>query len=222
MTWDVSDVTHQKHGLRFEKSQLVEFCRRKKKVDFCLLVEALWWVHTRFGADGKVSIERFYLSPYIEKPFHSKLIKSFVSELRSRVCFFFFIWVMNILCTFPISIFISGYVTERDTNHKSLCKPYHTPPPPPNVWCFLWCLRSQLISSGRDQTDPLWSDSKNPTTCFNGWTSTTHLFKILKFSGPSLPGMMSTTLSIHSNAHPTPFPVWRFIMADDDCHILST
>ena len=44
MTRDVSDVTHRKRGLRFEKSNLVEFCRRKKKVDFRLLTEALWRV----------------------------------------------------------------------------------------------------------------------------------------------------------------------------------
>ena len=67
-TRDVSDVTHRKCGLRFEKSQLVEFCRRKKKVGFRLLAEALWWVRMWFGADGEVSIERWYLSPYVEKP----------------------------------------------------------------------------------------------------------------------------------------------------------
>ena len=39
------------------------------------------------GADGKVRIERGYLSPYVEKPFNSKVIKSFVPELRSRECF---------------------------------------------------------------------------------------------------------------------------------------
>ena len=37
------------------------------------------------GAHGKASIERLCLSPYAEKPFNSKVIKSFVSELRSRV-----------------------------------------------------------------------------------------------------------------------------------------
>ena len=41
MTRDVSDVMHRKRGLRFEKSQSVEFCRQKKKVDFRLLAEAL-------------------------------------------------------------------------------------------------------------------------------------------------------------------------------------
>ena len=39
------------------------------------------------GAYGKISIERWYLSPYVEKPFDSKVIKCFVPELRSRKCF---------------------------------------------------------------------------------------------------------------------------------------
>ena len=43
------------------------------------------------GADGKVVIERLYLSlPYVEKPFNSKVIKSFVPELRNRQVFFVF------------------------------------------------------------------------------------------------------------------------------------
>ena len=77
----------QKRRLRFEKSQLVEFCRRRKKVDFRLLALALRRVRTWFGADGKVVIERWYLAPYVEKPLNSKLIKSFVPKLRSRKCF---------------------------------------------------------------------------------------------------------------------------------------
>ena len=90
MTRDVSDVMHRKRGLRSEKSQSVEFCRRKKKIDFRLLTEALRRVRMWFGADGKVVIERLYLSPYVEKPFNSKVIKSFVPELRSRQVFFVF------------------------------------------------------------------------------------------------------------------------------------
>ena len=39
------------------------------------------------GADGKASIERLCLSPYVEKPLNSKVIKSFVPELGSRKCF---------------------------------------------------------------------------------------------------------------------------------------
>ena len=61
---------------------------RRKKVDFRSLAEALWQVsHVVGGGDGKVSIERWYLSPYVEKHFNSKVTKSFVPELRSRKCF---------------------------------------------------------------------------------------------------------------------------------------
>ncbi len=59
------------------------------------------------GADEKDSIERLCLSPYVEEPLNSKVIKGFVPELRSRYVFFEFrdsyvlcIYVMNILCTF--------------------------------------------------------------------------------------------------------------------------
>ena len=85
---------------------------RKNKVDFRLLAMALRRVRTWFGADGKVSIERWYLSPYVEKPLNSKVIKSFVPELRSRKCFLcsrismlsVYMDIMNILCTFHTSI----------------------------------------------------------------------------------------------------------------------
>ena len=39
------------------------------------------------GADEKASIVRLCLFPYVEKPFNSKVIKSFVPELKSRKCF---------------------------------------------------------------------------------------------------------------------------------------
>ena len=46
---------------------------------------ALWRVpHVLGGGGGKSSIERLFLSPYVEKPLNSKVIKSFVPELRSR------------------------------------------------------------------------------------------------------------------------------------------
>ena len=38
MIRDVSDVTHRKRGLRFEKGQLVEFLPRKKTVDFDIYI----------------------------------------------------------------------------------------------------------------------------------------------------------------------------------------
>ena len=68
------------------------------------------------GSDEKARIERLYLSPYVEEPLNSKVIKSFVPELRSRKCFscfqipmFYVSIYMNIRCTFPI--FMYGYGT---------------------------------------------------------------------------------------------------------------
>ena len=74
MTRDVSDVTHRKRGLRFEKSQLVEIETWERPDEFVRYGRRTWW-----GANGKVSIERLYLSPYVEKAFNSK-----VPELSSR------------------------------------------------------------------------------------------------------------------------------------------
>ena len=72
----------------------------RKSVSWILVSEEAGWlsefavalqpVRTWFGADGKVSIERLCLSPYVEKPFSSKVIKSFIPELRSCKCFLCF------------------------------------------------------------------------------------------------------------------------------------
>ena len=86
-----------------------------------------WCVCVWGGADGKVVIERLCLSlPYVEKPFNSKVIKSFVRELRNRQVFFVFrdsyviyIWVMNVLCT-SMNMSISH-------NHVWLCNNYSIP-----------------------------------------------------------------------------------------------
>ena len=62
-------------------------------VDFHLLAEALGRCRTRWrrGADGKARIERMCISLLmVEEPLNSKVIKSFVPELRSRKCFFVF------------------------------------------------------------------------------------------------------------------------------------
>ena len=101
----MSDVTHRNHGLRFEKSQLVEFCLGRRRLTFACSQWPCAWCCMWFGADRKVSIERWYLSPYIEKPLNSKVIKSFVPELRSCKCFFCFgipmlyMDIMNVLRT---------------------------------------------------------------------------------------------------------------------------
>ena len=101
--------------LGFWKSQLVEFCLGRRRLAFaCSPKPGLWpcgECRTRWGADGKVIIERWCISlPYVET-FNLKVIKGFVPELRSRYLFFVFrdsyvlcIYVTNILCTFHISV----------------------------------------------------------------------------------------------------------------------
>ena len=112
---------HRKRARRIlgdlKKVSWVESCGPKKKVDFRELAMALWRVPHVWGqADGKASIERLYLSLLMSK--NSKVIKSFVPELRSRKCFssygifmFYVIYehFMNIIRTFHV--FIYGYVT---------------------------------------------------------------------------------------------------------------
>ena len=95
----------------FEKSELVEFCLGGRRLTFARSPRPCGRSRTWFGGDGKVSIERRYLSPYVEITFNSKVIKGFVPELRSRYVFFVFrdsyvlcIYVMNILCTFHKSV----------------------------------------------------------------------------------------------------------------------
>ena len=71
------------------KSQLSWDLHREKTVDFRLLAEALGRCRARWGMGRWKSQNRknVYLSPYVEEPLNSKVIKSFVPELRSRKCF---------------------------------------------------------------------------------------------------------------------------------------
>ena len=126
------------------KSQWVESCRPNKKGDFRLLAEALCRVRTWWWADGKVTIERWYLSPYVEKPLNSKVIKSFVPELRSRQVFFVFrdsyvIYehFMNIICTFHI--FMYGYVTKVHNFANSLLFSFSF------FFFFCWLLQGLVV-----------------------------------------------------------------------------
>ena len=87
---------------RFEKSQLVEIETWARTDEFVRYGRRTC---CGAGADGKISIERWYLSPYVEKPFNSKVIKSFVPELRSRKCFSCFripMFYVYVLWTFYI------------------------------------------------------------------------------------------------------------------------
>ena len=127
---------HRKRVLRFVKSPLVEIETWASADEYVRYGRRTCW-----GADGKVSIERWYLSPYVEKTFNSKVIKSFLPELRSRKCLvFFFFCVSGFLCyhvcalwTFYVYftylyIFTSGYVTAV----FFVCFCSH--------WCYLYLL----------------------------------------------------------------------------------
>ena len=72
------------------------------------------------------------LSPYVEEPLNSKVIKSFVPEQRSRYVSFEFrdsyvIYVMNSLCTFRVAVF--GYGT-----HIHICIPMVNSQPYVNIY----------------------------------------------------------------------------------------
>ena len=93
----------------WEKSvELSSWLGRRRLTFACSLKPGQWpcgGCHTWFGADGKVSIERWYLSPYVEKPFNWKVIKSFVPELRSRKrfsCFGIPMFYVYMLWTFYV------------------------------------------------------------------------------------------------------------------------
>ena len=83
----------------------VETCIRMKTVGFRLLAEALSRCRTRWGGGRWKSQNRknVYLSPYVEEPLNSKVIKSFVPELRSRKCF----------SCFEIPMFYVRYIYEH-------------------------------------------------------------------------------------------------------------
>ena len=94
---------HRGFGV-FEKSQGVEFLPPKKKVDFRSSPRPCGGCRTWWGSRWKSQHRKIvYLSPYVEKPFDSKVIKSFVPELRSRKCF----CVSGFLCVLCNSMSIS-------------------------------------------------------------------------------------------------------------------
>ena len=126
----VNDVMHRRRELKiFEiwKKSVCWVFASKEESWLSELAEALRRVPHLVGRRWKSQHRKIvYLSPHVEKPFNSKVIKSFVPELRSRKCFFVFrdsyviyIWVMNILCTFHV--FMYGYVTLWNISlHHSL------------------------------------------------------------------------------------------------------
>ena len=94
----------------------VEFLARKKKDDFPLL--ALWRVPHVVWGRWKSQHRKMFFSPYVESPLNSKVIKSFVTELRSRKCFF---CVSGFLCYLYMSYEHSMYISHI---HVWLCNIY--------------------------------------------------------------------------------------------------
>ena len=126
------DITHR--NWRFWKSQLVELSLavRRRKVTFAC-ARRPWAGAARdwgWGWWKSQNRKNVYLSPYVEEPLNSKVIKKFVPELRSRKCFscfeipmFYVIYIyiyiymislMNIICPFHIAV--SGYVKTGKPN----------------------------------------------------------------------------------------------------------
>ena len=110
----------------FWKSQLVELRTRHEKDWLSGFAEArrICALRVPYEMGGRWKSQNrknVYLSPYVKEHLNSKVIKSFIPELRSRKCFcvlgflcsMLCIYVMNILCTFHI--FMCGYVTLRTT-----------------------------------------------------------------------------------------------------------
>ena len=87
---------HRKRARRIlgdlKKVSGVRFPARRKTVDFRGSLKPGQWpcvgCHTCSGGRWKSQNRKNgYLSPYVEEPLNSKVIKGFVPELRSRKCF---------------------------------------------------------------------------------------------------------------------------------------
>ena len=124
---DVNDDMHRKRARRIwgDLRKVRELSSASKKDGWLSLARrglvsgarVLGWGGV--GSDGNVSIGRLCLSLYVEKPLNSKVIKGFVTELRSRKCF---------LC-FGISmlyIYIYIYIYELWTFYAHFTYPYHS------------------------------------------------------------------------------------------------
>ena len=100
-----------------EEGWLLELAEAFRRVSHVVVV--VGW------ADGKVSVERLCLSfPYVEKPFNSKAIKSFVPELRSRKCFLCFGIPMFYICalwTFYVYFTYSCMAMLHTHTHTHTC-----------------------------------------------------------------------------------------------------
>ena len=136
--WMTSCTVSARGGFwEFWKVSELSLAVRRRRVTFACSPWPGQWpcgrCRTCFGADGKASIERLCLSPYVEKPLNLKVIKSFVPELRSRKCFSGFLSFMLCMCVMNImnvlrtgmNMYVShmyGYVTHTHSIAGFLCR----------------------------------------------------------------------------------------------------
>ena len=100
------------------------------------------------------------------------------------------------------------FMATRGERHNSYYADTH-----PNVRCILWCLKSQFISINRDP--------KNPTTTLNGRNPTLASLVQSQLMSSQNTQILRTIFSGHDVLQTSaPFPVWGFIMINNDCHIL--
>ena len=126
-------------GEIWEKSVELSLAVRRRRGTFACSPRPCSGCHKWFGADGKDSIERWCLSPYVEKPFNSKVIKSFVPELRSRKCFVFrdsyvlwyvyMVWKFYVRFTYSCmamlhSTLIQKLARKSEKKHKKIIKKF--------------------------------------------------------------------------------------------------
>ena len=86
------------------------------------------YARVRVGGGGRwksSNRKNVYLSPYVEEPLNSKVIKSSVPELRSRKCFSCFeiprsyvYMYLNIICPFRISVSWVWYIHTQISNKR--------------------------------------------------------------------------------------------------------
>ena len=111
---DVNDVMHRKRTQRIlgilKKSVELSLAVRRRRVTFTCSPRLFGGCHTCGGGGRwkRQNRKNVYLSPYVEEPLNSKVIKSFVPELRNRKCF----CVSGFLCSMYICYEHSMYVSH--------------------------------------------------------------------------------------------------------------
>ena len=136
---DFGDLRKVRELSSYVRTEESSFSVRWRRLTFRASPRPCGGCRTWFGADGNVVIERLCISvPYVEKPLNSKVIKSFVPELRSRKCFSCFripmlsiyvLWTLWKFCV-PVwiclfHIFMYGYVTESFDISTKQCHTDH-------------------------------------------------------------------------------------------------